>query len=104
MVTDQYSADCEREQARRETLSDSQQQAWDEDFAVLEMLVNRWGKSQLFAGLKTLPDRCSASTAPPQLTCAQCTNWRSGRHLHLADGTTRWSDGFCCVRAGADLE
>ncbi|MEL7224081.1 MAG: hypothetical protein AAGL17_04260, partial [Cyanobacteria bacterium J06576_12] len=36
--------------------------------------------------------------------CAQCVNWRPlAGQLHLADGTTSLSPGFCTTRTAANL-
>lgn len=75
MAIDQATVDYEAEQAKREALADDQ--------AV-------WAESEM-----------SQPVIPK--VCAQCVNWRSSRRLHLADGTTQPTPGFCIVRAAADL-
>ncbi|WP_240518967.1 hypothetical protein [Leptolyngbya sp. BC1307] len=78
MTIDPATADYEREQERRAALED--------DWAV-------WAESQ-----QPWP------TYPPiPKGCPQCVNWRPARRLHLADGTTQLSPGFCAARAAADL-
>lgn len=76
MTTDQASADQAYEQERREALEDNQAY-WQEE------------------------DNPSSDIVPD--LCAQCVNWQPDRQLHLADGTTKRSPGFCTVRAAADL-
>ena len=79
MTTDQYSADCQYEQERRTALDDNRA-FWAADEVPLVV------------------------TPPRQPVCAQCENWQFGRQLHLADGTTQYSQGFCTLRAAADLQ
>ena len=81
MATDQATADYEAEQEKRERLQD--------DAALARSLAE---------------DAVShASDAPPPSLCAQCINWQPNRRLHLADGTTRLSPGYCTTRAAAAL-
>lgn len=77
MTTDQASADYAYEQERREAQHDNRAY-WHE----------------------TKPPR--TAFVPDQ--CSQCINWQPDRLLHLADGTTQCSPGFCTIRAAADLE
>lgn len=77
MTICQASADYAREQAKREALDDERA---------------RWADSE--------PPE---PTSEPNKVCAQCVNWRPERPLHLADGTTRPSPGFCASRAAAAL-
>ena len=79
MTTDQYGAMCQYEQDQRVAL-DENRAFWTAD------------EVPLFVTPPTLP------------VCAQCENWQSGRQLHLADGTTQYSHGFCTLRAAADLQ
>ncbi|EDX82518.1 hypothetical protein S7335_1222 [Synechococcus sp. PCC 7335] len=76
MITEQYSADCQYEQARGIALDDNRA-FWTAD------------ETPLVA-------------TPP--VCAQCENWQYRRQLHRADGTAQYSPGFCAVRAAADLK
>jgi hypothetical protein len=78
MATDQATADYEDEQGAHEELQDS----WAE-----------WAESEM-------PQPISQ---PISKVCAQCVNWQPARRLHLANGTTQLSPGFCTVRAAADL-
>lgn len=79
MATDQATADYQYEQSRREALDDSRAE-WTDD-------QSPW------------PDQ--PAIAP---VCAQRVNWRAARKLHLADGSTVCSSGFCTLRAVADLQ
>ena len=74
MATDQATADYEAEQAEREASQD-----------------DRWAQSEQPA-YKPIPNGCS-----------QCINWRPDRQLHLADGSSQSTPGFCSARAAADL-
>jgi hypothetical protein len=78
MATDQATADYEREQAAREVLEDDRADGVECELPQL-------------------------SEEPSWPVCAQCVNWQPTRQLHLADGTTRTTPGFCAVRAAADL-
>ena len=78
MATDQASADYEQEQANRVALSDN----------------------KAFWAEEEVPP---SSSEPFIKQCVQCVNWHPARSLHLADGTTQESPGFCTLRAAADL-
>jgi hypothetical protein len=78
MAVDQATAEYEQEQAAREVLEDDRA---------------NWAESEM-------PQPVSL---PISRLCAQCVNWQPAMQLHLADGTTRTTPGFCTVRAAADL-
>ena len=78
-ITDQATAECAREQEKRECLED--------DWA-------NWIETE---------QPCPIPELIPAKVCAQCVNWKPVKLLHLADGTTRLAPGFCTARAAADL-
>ena len=77
MATDQATADYEAEQERLAALRD--------DYALERSLAD------------------AIPAPPPSPVCAQCINWQAQRWLHLADGISQLSPGYCAVRAAADL-
>jgi hypothetical protein len=78
MATDQATADYEHEQEKREALEDD----WA-DWVECEMP--------------------QSSNEPLLPVCDQCVNWQSPRLLHLADGSTQTTPGFCAARTDDDL-
>ena len=102
MVSDSANAAYADEQAKREQRQDDSAEAWDEAVLSIKELIEQWGLPALQAALSLLPKQYSPVSVPP-VVCSECENWRASRLLHLADGSTRNTPGFCTARAAADL-